>query len=134
MRALPLAMTAGLSVVALVGCSSLGPNEAAAGDVASAFSAALGDGNGAEACDLLNDATRTELEQSSEQACDQAILEEDLPTAEQVMDIKAYGRSARVILEGDVVFLSVADGGWRVTAAGCQPQANQPYDCSLTGG
>lgn len=121
------------SVVALAGCSSLGPDEAAAADVALDFSGALTDGDGSRACELMTEATRTELEQSSKEPCDTAVLAEDIPSAEQVLDIAAYGRNARVVLDGDVVFLSVANGGWRVIAAGCRLQPQAPYDCVLTG-
>lgn len=122
-----------LGAVALSGCSSLAPDGAAAGDAALAFHDAQGSGDGALACDFLSEATRAELEQSSEMPCDSAILEEDIPSAEQVVDVAAYGRNARVALDGDVVFLSVAGGEWKVIAAGCQPRVDEPYDCSLTG-
>jgi hypothetical protein len=44
-----------------------------------------------------------------------------------------YGQWAQVRLTGDVVFLAAFPGGWRVVAAGCSPQGNRPYDCTLQG-
>ncbi|MGI8723189.1 MAG: hypothetical protein ACR2JG_13285 [Geodermatophilaceae bacterium] len=81
----------------------------------------------------MTEATRTELEDGSEQPCDTAVLAEDIPSTGSVLDVAAYGRNARVVLDGDVVFLSVANGGWRVTAAGCRVQPQAPCDCAVTG-
>lgn len=130
-RFVRFALSASFGATALSGCSSLGPDEGAAGEVALAFSGALNDGDGSRACELMTEAARTELEDSSEESCDTAVLAEDIPSAERVLDIAAYGRTARVVLDGDVVFLSVADGGWRVAAAGCRPQPEAPYDCAV---
>ncbi len=123
-----------LAALALTACSSLGPDESAAGDAALAFYAAYGDEDGARACALMTESARTELEQSTDEPCDSAIVSEDLPSADQVEEVEAYGRNARVILDGDVVFLSVADGTWRISAAGCEYRSNAAYDCTITGG
>jgi len=76
---------------------------------------------------------RTELEQKTDAPCDSAIADEDLPTAGQVVGTAADGRNARVVLDGDVVFLTVEGQRWKVRAAGCELQSNAPYDCSLKG-
>ncbi|MDQ3716192.1 MAG: hypothetical protein M3381_09310 [Actinomycetota bacterium] len=122
-----------LSAVALSGCSSLSPDGATADDAAVAFHDALSSSDSAQACDLLAEGTRRELEQSADTPCDDAILEEGLPTADQVVEVAAYGRNARVILDGDIEFLTVEGGEWKVIAAGCEFQPNAPYDCSLKG-
>jgi hypothetical protein len=44
-----------------------------------------------------------------------------------------FGQWARVVLDSDTVFLASFPGGWRVVAAGCQPQGERPYDCTLRG-
>lgn len=126
-------LAAPLVAIGLAGCSSLGPNSAGAGEAALAFHTAHEEGDGGQACELLTDAVRTELEQSAEQPCDEAILMEDLPTAGRVMEVAAYGGDARVILDGDVVFVTVEGGQWKVSAAGCEFRSNLPYDCTLTG-
>jgi len=126
-------LAAPLVVIGLAGCSSLGPDSAGAGEVALAFHAAHEGGDGGQACELLTEAARTELEQSSEQPCDEAILAEDLPTAGRVVEVAAYGGDARIVLDGDVVFVTVEGGQWKVTAAGCEFRSDRPYDCTLTG-
>ncbi len=124
----------GLVALALCGCSSLSPDGAAAGDAAVAFHDALSGGDSAAACDLLAEGARTELEHTAGSPCDSAIGDEGLPAAGQVVDVAAYGRNARVILDGDVVFLTVESGEWKVMAAGCTFQENAPYDCTLKAG
>ena len=45
------------------------------------------------------------------------------------------GRVAKTLvrLAGDTVFLAVFPGGWRVTAAGCTPRGDRPYNCTVQG-
>lgn len=121
-------------MILLSGCSSLGPDASAAGDAAQAFFAAVRGGDGVAACNLLIEDVQTELEQTADSPCSTAILEQDLPSAQEVTEVLAYGRNAQVVMDSDVLFLSVADGGWKIIAAGCQPRAKAPYDCALTGG
>lgn len=123
-----------LVTVALSGCSSLGPDRTAAGESAVAFYESLDTGDEAAACDLLAEGTRDELERSADSSCDSAIGDEDLPAAGAVVEAVAYGRNARVILDGDVVFLTVEDGLWKVMAADCELRANAPYECTLKEG
>ena len=127
-----LALLAG--AVLLAGCSSLGPDEAAAGEAAQEFFAAVRSSDGVVACSLLSEDVQTELEQTADEPCSTAILEQDLPSAEQVTEVLAFGRNAQVAMDSDVLFLSVADGGWKILAAGCRPRAGAHYDCTLTGG
>jgi len=131
LRRILVSLAVPIGVLALAGCSSLSPDGAAAGDVALAFSAALRDAEAGQACELLAESTRTGLESRAETPCDSAILEEDLPLADAVVEVAAFGRNARVILDGDVVFLMVEAGDWKVLAAGCEFRSTQPYDCSL---
>jgi hypothetical protein len=114
-------------------CASLGPDTTAAGDAAVAFHQAVSDQNGSAACALLAPGTLTELEQTVGSSCDQAVLDQDLPGAWTVQDSQAFGRGAQVVLDGDVVFLSIFDGQWRITAAGCEPDGDRPYNCAVKG-
>jgi hypothetical protein len=41
------------------------------------------------------------------------------------------GRQAQVRLGGDTVFLARSGDGWVVTAAGCDPRPDRPYDCEV---
>jgi hypothetical protein len=132
-----LAALAVLALPALAGCSSLAPDGPSAEGVAVAFAAALDAGNAAEACALLAPGTREEIESSEDAPCAESILEQDLPTGGQGRSVDAYGRGAIVRLDNDTVFL-VGDGsgnvrGWLVTAAGCQPRSDRPYDCIVKG-
>lgn len=118
-----------VTVGLLAGCSGTQEHEAAS--VARRFLVAAQEQEGRQACSLLAPAARTELEQSSGQACDLAILEEDLgadaaPPTVQVFDMMAQAR-----FEDDTVFLSRFDGEWLVTAAACTPISGRPYDCGI---
>lgn len=67
------------------------------------------------------------------QGCPEAILAQNLPGAHEVRDSQAFGRGAQVLMDGDVVFLLFGNR-WLITAAGCQPRGDRPYDCTLKGG
>jgi hypothetical protein len=67
-----------------------------------------------------------DLEGTSGQSCPDAILAQDLPDAQQVPDSEAFGRAAQVLMDGDVVFLSVFGTEWLITAAGCTPGVIAP--------
>ena len=98
------------------------------------FYAALSQGDGAAACELLAPATRDELEQSAGKPCAAAILEEDVPRLGEARDVAVYGSAGQVDLEGDTAFLGEFRDVWRITAASCTPQPPEPYDCQVAGG
>jgi hypothetical protein len=110
----------------LVTACSAGPDTTAASGVAAAFHRAIQDGDGAAACALLAPATVEDLEGTSAQSCPEAILSQHLPDAQQVQDSEAFGRAAQVLMDGDVVFLSVFGTEWLITAAGCTPGVIAP--------
>jgi hypothetical protein len=122
---------AGLAA-ALTGCSS-GHEEAVATTV-HRFYAALSEGNASTACGLLAPETRTELEQSTGQPCEDAILAEAVrqPGEEQGLDV--FGTMATVRFTGDTAFLAEFDDGWRVMATACHDVPGKPYDCKVKGG
>jgi hypothetical protein len=133
-----LAALAVLALPALAGCSSLAPDAPSAEGVAVAFSSAIDTGNADEACALLAPGTVEEIESSEDAPCEQAILDLGLPGGGEGRSAEAFGRGAIVELDNDTVFL-VGDGdgdvrGWRVTAAGCEPRPERPYDCTVKGG
>jgi len=115
-------------------CASLGPDTAAAAGVAVAFHQALSTSDGAAACALLAPETATEVASTADTECAAALLDEDIPDAAAVESSQAFGRSAQVVMDDDVLFLAIFDGQWRITAAGCQSRGEQPYDCQLKGG
>ncbi|GGQ01644.1 hypothetical protein [Streptomyces roseolilacinus] len=102
------------------------------------FEQALGAGRHDRLCAAFAPATREELEQSAksrcEQAIGQAIEERELPAAGAVREVDVYGDQARVVLEQDTVFLARFPAGWKVTAAGCAPRPQRPYECEIKGG
>jgi len=114
------------------GCSSSQvPDVTAASEL---FYASLGQSDAGEACRLLSPAARSELEQSSGQGCPDALLEEELPAADDVASAQVYGTMAIVTTGKDTMFLSRFRDGWLVTAVGCQPIGHADlYDCSVTG-
>lgn len=98
------------------------------------FERALDAGQHERLCTVLAPSTRDELEQSAKRPCAQAIGEQDLPAAGPVRRVDVYGEQARVVLDHDTVFLAHFPTGWKVTAAGCTPRPQRPYQCEIKGG
>jgi hypothetical protein len=124
---------AAAAILLLAGCSSIPDRKSAASGVAVGMLTAVAAGNGVSACAALAPETLHELEQSAEQPCAQAILDEDLPQPGEVTGADVYGQRAQVRLADDTVFLAVFPDGWRVVAAGCRSRGERPYDCVLEG-
>ena len=120
-----------LGLLPLVGCSS--SVSTAASDVASEFYRTVTAGDGAAACDLLAPQTIHELEQSSQAPCRMAILQEDIPEAGEVVELKRFGSEAQVRLRADTAFLAEFDKGWKVVAVSCASRGDLPYDCRVSG-
>jgi hypothetical protein len=116
------------AVLALAGCSSA--EQPGAEKVATAFE---DQGAGAQQrCDLLAPTTRQTFEKHESAACVDAIQQVALKGG-PVRSVQVWGDDAQVQLAGDTVFLTQTRSGWRVTAAGCQPRDEQPYDCDVEG-
>ena len=128
------AVGATVLVTGLAGCSQggrgtpTGPLHAV-----ETFEAALKRGDATTACDLLAPPTRKELEQSESQKCAKALPDQDIPATAESPDVEVFGDEAIARVPGDVVFLTNVGGTWMVSAAGCKPQADQPYDCEVKG-
>jgi hypothetical protein len=127
---------AGLALCALLapaGCAGQGSAEdAPAADTAERFARAVTTDT-ATACALLAPQTRVELE-GEHGPCIQSLPQSDVPDdAGTVREVKVYGKDAVAYLERDTVFLARFDDGWRVTAAGCTPNGDRPYDCDVRG-
>jgi hypothetical protein len=114
----------------VLGSCAAGDDEAVSA-VAEQLLLSAGQQQGAEACSLLAPAAVEELEDSSGQPCDEAILEEDLGAAGEPRGVQVFDTMAQVRFESDTVFLSRFDGKWLVVAAACVPQPGRPYDCGV---
>ena len=127
------AWPAAWALLALAGCAGQGSVEdRPAADAAEHFAQAVGP-DPAAACGLLAPQTRLKLE-DEQGPCAQSLPESKVPQdAGSVRDVKVYGKDAVVQLERDTVFLARFDDGWRVTAAGCTPNGDRPYDCDVEG-
>lgn len=128
-------------MTAVSACSASGPDAVGAERTAGSFLTAVEAQDGGTACSLLAPRAAEELEASSGGPCDQAILADDVMAAlaesrGSVPDAppRAFGRQAQVLTDGQVVFLARDGDHWVVTAAGCLPRVDQPYDCAIAGG
>jgi hypothetical protein len=125
------AATLAALVLILTGCSST--HEGEVEQVAEQLHAALRVEDGAAACELLSEDAQEELQESGD-SCEVAVLDAGLSPDGRVEKVSAYGTSAQVRYDDDVVFLADFPEGWRVIGAGCEKQADAPYDCKVQGG
>ena len=114
----------------LWGCTPVG--EAAARIAGDRFQAALRDDDWTGACQLFSEEARGNLESASGQPCPAALADLHLPTG-PASSIEVWGDNAQVRLEAGVLFLAKFRLGWKVTAAGCEPRPDRPYDCAVEG-
>lgn len=131
-RTLARALAAGLSLGALAGCGA-GEEDERAGRIAEEFYSAVSAKDGARACAQLSESTLTELEKDEMSPCRTAVTELEL-SGSTVERSTLYVTSALVELRGgDRVFLDRTPEGWKVSAAGCKPEAGeeQPDDCEV---
>jgi hypothetical protein len=112
------------------GCTPAG--EPAARRTAEQFQAAVRTKDAGAACRLLSDEARSSLESASTRPCPEALAALQLP-AGRVGGDQVWGRNAQIVLDSGVLFLADFRAGWRVTAAGCTPRPDQPYDCQAEG-
>jgi hypothetical protein len=98
--------------------------------VATAFEDPSGDPQAR--CDLLAPATLATFESDSSAPCPDAIADVPLPGGD-VTSVEVWGGDAQVRLGSDTLFLTETDTGWRVTAAGCEPRGEAPYECEVEG-
>lgn len=123
----------GVACLLTLGACGSGPGSDVAARTAVTFEQQVASAP-AEACSLLAEKTRSDLEKSEKKPCAQALPDVDLPAASALNQVDVYEQHARVILHDDVVFVARFRDGWKVTAAGCKAQPNdEPYDCELGG-
>jgi hypothetical protein len=123
-----------LAAALLLLCTGCGSShEGDVEQVAEQLHAALRVEDGAAACELLSEDAQEELQESGD-SCEIAILQAGLSPDGRVEKVSAYGTSAQVRYDDDVVFLADFPDGWRVIGAGCEKQPDAPYDCKVQGG
>jgi hypothetical protein len=120
-----------LAALSTAGCA--GDHTGSATAAAVGFHSAVARGDGARACALLAPQTVQELEQSAQQSCERAVVEEDIPAVGQVQASELFDTQALVRFAQDTVFLARFPAGWKVVAAACSPRPPLPYDCQVKG-
>ncbi|WP_234382383.1 hypothetical protein [Streptomyces sp. XY332] len=119
----------------LCGCGASPARLEGARQAGQAFEESLTAADYSRACALPAPQTRRQLEQDEGKPCGPALRGQELPSAGEVRGTQVYGRQAMLRLQGDTLFLSQFDDGWKVVAADCTPQRqDDPYRCSLKGG
>ncbi|MFI1100674.1 hypothetical protein [Streptomyces melanogenes] len=130
----PAVMVAGAVAMVLCGCGAPAARLEGARQAGRAFEQALAGADYPRACALLAPRTRQQLEEDEHQPCDSALRGQGLAAAGEVRGTQVYGRQALLRLRKDTLFLSQFEDGWKVVTAGCTPQGDKPYRCSLKGG
>jgi hypothetical protein len=113
-----------LTVVMVAGCGA-GQRETDSAGTAAQFLAAVDHGDTTVACDLLAPDTLAALD-----SCDESVAGLD---AGEVRDVTVWGDRAQVRSDAGALFLVELAVGWRVSAAGCRPAAEDTYECDLAG-
>jgi hypothetical protein len=119
-------------LLVLTGCSGQGNAENHNAEAAALAFASSAKSSPKAACDLLAPQTRKELE-STDGPCDSSLPQQAAAGDASVREVQVYGKDAIVHLGTSTLFLARFGLGWRVTAAGCTPQPDRPYDCTVRG-
>jgi ketosteroid isomerase-like protein len=122
-----LLVAAGLAA----GCGAQ-PGQDAVTRAADQWLAAARAKDAAALCRLLTPAA-AESAATGDESCRQAVSDLNLPGDGPVDAVQVWSDQAQVRAAGDTLFLTRLSDGWRVNAAGCQEQGDQPYDCDVEG-
>lgn len=122
--------------LAVVTCALLtaacgGTQDAEVSRAATGLLSAVRGGDGQAACALLAPAVRSELEDTSGEPCDRAVLEEQLGDGSGPVEVEVFDTNAQAVVGSETLFLSRFDGQWLVIAAACTRVPGAPYDCSV---
>ena len=130
---------AALALVTATPAARAGPGAAAPQPVAEHPAAARALGAGDAACALILPAAADALAADEGEPCADVVTAPDGPlagltaagTEVVVEDVHVAGRQAQVVTATDTVFLALSGDAWVVTAAGCTPRDDRPYDCEV---
>jgi hypothetical protein len=122
-----------LLVLALAGCGQ-SDDRATVRAVTERFFNAYEANQGAVACATMATETRKQLESEESRPCPEAIGSIEL-SGGAISHVSVQLTSAKVDLaDGESLFLSQEQPGWRITALGCRPTespTDTPLDCEL---
>jgi hypothetical protein len=118
-------------VAVVTGCGRADDDHAVAA-VTERFLQAVQAHEGARACAQLSTQAVEALEHDEGERCERAVVGLDVD-ASRVRRTQVFGVGAKVDLaDGHSAFLELTRMGWRVSAAGCEPEAgDQPYTCEV---
>jgi hypothetical protein len=117
-----------LAALACAGCGMAAEKDGVR-EAASALFRDVRNGDGAAACGRLVPQAASGLETGGTR-CEDEILKLGL-SGGPLGPVEVWSEYARVRAGGDTVFLTRWGDGWRVTAAGCEPREEGPYDCEI---
>jgi hypothetical protein len=118
--------------LALSGCSA--PDTTGPQQATTAFTQAVSRSDGGQACALLATPVASAIAESAGTACAKAVLQEDLPAPAPIRSVQRFGKQALVVTATDTLFLSEFPTGWKIIGAGCTPQGERPYNCTVSKG
>jgi len=124
--------TLATAALCCAGCGSA-PADSAWRSTARTFASAIASSDGEAACAVLADSVREELARDSGD-CATGVLDAGLEPPGEIRSGERFGTAASTAFDGDVYFLGRFPDGWQVTAAGCRPVPDGPYDCDVSGG
>ena len=120
-------------VLLALAASGCGADDDTVRATATRFVEAVAAGDGATACAQLTPDTRAALEKESGHRCREAAADlSDALEPGSVTSVEVYvGNAIAELSSGEAAFLEEGAEGWRVSAAGCTPRNQEPYDCRL---
>jgi len=132
-RVLGYLAAAGVVLVGATACSETNPGSNEATVAATRFHDHVRSGDPEGACSLLAPGTVEKLEDGEPGSCATKLRGLDLRAASSVLESKAYGSDAQVVMDQDTVFLVQSGHSWKITAAGCTSRGERPYQCLVEG-
>jgi hypothetical protein len=130
-----MSLTALAVCLAGAGCGTQ-DDERSVGTVTDRFYSALRSHAGDRACAQLSTNASKALESSSGRPCAKAITTlklRGLRSAHSTVYLDSARADVAGAQPGEAAFLDRTTLGWRISAAGCQPKGDGPYDCELGG-
>ncbi|MDT7576862.1 MAG: hypothetical protein QOH17_3195, partial [Pseudonocardiales bacterium] len=118
--------------VALIGGCGASPHRDVVSRAAVSFVTDIEHHDDSGACRLLTDTARTSASGATNLSCDRALAFVH-ESGSRISGLQVWGDTAQVHVGSDVLFLRRFPDAWLVSAAGCRPQQDGPYDC-LVGG